>query len=68
MAAKRNKSKTDPPARPRYLSRALRQWGEAMIHQCWNWGYDIRREEGNLLLEYGFAAPSHPRRVGGDGA
>jgi hypothetical protein len=57
MAANRNTPNTDPAVgRLRYLPPALRQWGEAMIHQqCWNWGQDIRRRQGNLLLEYGFA-------------
>lgn len=56
METKRNTSKTDPPAgRLRYLPRVLRRWGEEMVHQqCWNWGQDIRRRQGNLLLEYGF--------------
>jgi hypothetical protein len=29
--------------------------GQALFdHQCWAWGKDIARKEGNLLLEYGF--------------
>jgi len=33
--------------------------GQALLHQqCWNWGRDIVRPEGNLLLEAGF----HRRR------
>jgi hypothetical protein len=58
LATNRNKSDIGPAGiqRPRYLPRALRQWGETMIHQqCWNWGQDIRRRRGNLLLEYGFS-------------
>ena len=32
-----------------------RKQGQKLIHQqCWCWGCDIRRSEGNLLLQYGF--------------
>jgi len=34
---------------------ALRRQGQRLLHQqCWNWGRDIVRPEGNLLLEAGF--------------
>lgn len=37
------------------LPARVRRRGEALLHQqCWYWGCDIRRAEGNLLLEYGF--------------
>jgi len=37
------------------LPAALRRDGRTLLHQqCWCWGADIRRDEGNLLLEYGF--------------
>lgn len=29
--------------------------------QCWNWGQDVRRTGGNLLLEYGFEKSSPPK-------
>lgn len=39
----------------------IRLWGQALLHQqCWCWGQDIRCEEGNLLLEYGFAQRRPP--------
>ncbi|MEZ2346381.1 hypothetical protein [Terriglobus sp. RCC_193] len=39
----------------RELPQVLRR-GSALLHQqCWLWGCDIRRSEGNLLLTYGFA-------------
>ena len=31
-----------------------REGGELLDRQCWNWGRDIVRPEGNLLLEAGF--------------
>jgi len=34
---------------------AIRRRGQQLLHQqCWNWGRDIVRAEGNLLLEAGF--------------
>ena len=34
---------------------ALARRGRTLLHQqCWLWGQDIRRPEGNLLLLYGF--------------
>lgn len=37
------------------LPKTLRRPGQTLLHlQCWCWGADIRRAEGNLLLEYGF--------------
>jgi hypothetical protein len=33
----------------------LQRRGRLLLNQqCWVWGQDVRREEGNLLLEYGF--------------
>lgn len=38
------------------LPARVRQRGAELLHlQCWLWGCDIRRTEGNLLLEYGFS-------------
>jgi hypothetical protein len=37
--------------------------GAGLLHQqCWQWGYDIRRTEGNLLIEYGFRKTKCPER------
>ncbi len=40
--------------------------GAKLLHQqCWCWGADIRRPEGNLLLEYGFSRRRPPATVSG---
>jgi len=40
--------------------------GVALLHQqCWCWGADIRRAEGNLLLAYGFKRRRPPAPVRG---
>lgn len=37
--------------------------GSALLHQqCWLWGCDIRRAEGNLLLAHGFTRQPDPER------
>ncbi|MYH51124.1 MAG: hypothetical protein F4151_16785 [Gammaproteobacteria bacterium] len=37
------------------MSELCRSKGQELLHrQCWNWGRDIVRPEGNLLLEAGF--------------
>ncbi|MCY3704183.1 MAG: hypothetical protein OXH08_01575 [Gammaproteobacteria bacterium] len=37
------------------ISELCRSKGQELLHrQCWNWGRDIVRPEGNLLLEAGF--------------
>jgi hypothetical protein len=37
------------------LSTSIRQSGRALLNQqCWLWGQDIKRAEGNLLLQHGF--------------
>ena len=42
------------------VSGPRRRMGQELLHrQCWNWGRDIVRPEGNLLLEAGF----HRRRT-----
>lgn len=44
----------------RHLPHLLRR-GSALLHQqCWLWGCDIRRWEGNLLLAYGFTRQPDP--------
>ena len=37
------------------ISGRRRRTGQKLLHrQCWNWGRDIVRPEGNLLLDAGF--------------
>lgn len=39
----------------------LQQQGSRLLHQqCWNWGRDVIRSEGNLLLEAGFVRERPP--------
>jgi hypothetical protein len=45
--------KQSQPPKPRLSS--IRRSGLALLHQqCWLWGQDIKRAEGNLLLQHGF--------------
>jgi hypothetical protein len=54
-----------PPPR-QYLSNAIRKRGSALLHQqCWLWGQDIKRTEGNLLLAHGFERIRPPDGVAG---
>ncbi|MCS6839908.1 MAG: hypothetical protein NZ701_03935 [Roseiflexus sp.] len=47
----------------------LQQRGAELLHlQCWLWGCDIRRPEGNLLLEYGFSRQRPPAGATGSSA
>ncbi|MDW8233758.1 MAG: hypothetical protein RMJ54_13350 [Roseiflexaceae bacterium] len=47
----------------------LQQHGAELLHlQCWLWGCDIRRSEGNLLLEYGFRRQRPPAGATGSSA
>ena len=40
--------------------------GQRLLHlQCWLWGQDIRRTEGNLLLAFGFERKRPPEEIGG---
>jgi hypothetical protein len=42
-----------------YIPTRLRRQGSVQLNQqCWVWGQDVRRAEGNLLLEFGFARRS----------
>ena len=44
------------------MMNAHRRKGRELLHrQCWNWGRDIVRPEGNLLLEAGFLRERPPR-------
>jgi len=48
------------------LSPELARIGAALLHQqCWCWGCDIRRPEGNLLLQFGFERFRPPQRESG---
>ena len=48
------------------ISDAQRRKGQALLHQqCWNWGRDILRPEGNLLVEAGFTRQRPPQGVTG---
>ncbi|WP_263356404.1 hypothetical protein [Acidicapsa ligni] len=48
------------------LPSAVRRRGRALLHQqCWLWGRDIKRAEGNLLLHYGFDRIREPGGTSG---
>ncbi len=47
------------------LSAYWRRGAELMHQQCWCWGQDVRRPEGNLLLQYGFERSRPPAEIGG---
>ena len=48
------------------ISGARRRKGKELLdRQCWNWGRDIVRPEGNLLLEAGFLRRRPPEGVAG---
>ncbi|MBM3736134.1 MAG: hypothetical protein FJW39_10140 [Acidobacteria bacterium] len=51
----------EPEALPAYWLRGA----ELMHQQCWCWGQDVRRPNGNLLLEYGFERSGPPAEVSG---
>lgn len=51
------------------LPEPIRRCGAELLHlQCWLWGCDIRRAEGNLLLEYGFLRQRPPSGAVGSSA
>lgn len=45
---------------PRLPYRLQRRGGDLLNQQCWLWGQDVRRAEGNLLLELGFQRTPAP--------
>ena len=48
------------------ISGPRRRKGQELLHrQCWNWGRDIVRSEGNLLLEAGFLKRRPPEGEAG---
>lgn len=52
-----------PPAE--VLSAYWLRGAELMHQQCWCWGQDVKRAEGNLLLAYGFERSRPPADVSG---
>jgi hypothetical protein len=49
-----------PQAAWRFPERLVSQGTRLLTQQCWYWGCDVRRPEGNLLLEHGFARTRPP--------
>lgn len=50
----------------KYLTAAMQRASEPLLHQqCWCWGQDIRHEECNLLLAYGFTKHRPPETEDG---
>ena len=49
----------------RFPERLVSRGTKLLTQQCWYWGCDVRRPEGNLLLEYGFTRTRPPG--GGEG-
>ena len=48
------------------ISGPCRRKGQELLHQqCWNWGRDILRPEGNLLIEAGFLKRRPPEGEAG---
>lgn len=48
------------PSAWRFPERLVGRGTRLLAQQCWYWGCDVRRPEGNLLLEYGFARTRPP--------
>lgn len=76
LAASERRTAAVAPAYPREgtarascISREARRRGRVLLHQqCWLWGQDIRRPEGNALLEYGFERRRPPEGEQGSNA
>ena len=50
----------------RRLPLALQKQGSRLLHaQCWAWGQDVKRPEGNLLLQHGFERVRPPAGTSG---
>jgi hypothetical protein len=57
-------SASTPPRQ--YLSSTIARRGKALLNrQCWLWGQDIKRAEGNLLLVHGFERLRPPDGLSG---
>lgn len=50
---------------PEVLTAYWLRGAELMHQQCWCWGQDVRRPDGNLLLEYGFVRARPPAEISG---
>lgn len=49
----------------RFPERLVSRGTKLLTQQCWYWGCDVRRPEGNLALELGFARTRPPEGVEG---
>ncbi len=49
----------------RFPERLVSRGTKLLTQQCWYWGCDVRRPEGNLLLAMGFARTRPPEGVEG---
>ncbi|MCG8347358.1 MAG: hypothetical protein MI924_06205 [Chloroflexales bacterium] len=54
-----------PEASWRFPERLVSRGTKLLTQQCWYWGCDVRRPEGNLLMEYGFTRTRPPKGVEG---
>lgn len=56
------KTKQRPAGAPqwRFPERLVSHGTKLLTQQCWNWGCDVRRAEGNLLRESGFVRVRPP--------
>lgn len=57
-----------PQQRWRFPERLVSQGTKLLTQQCWYWGCDVRRAEGNLLLERGFTRTRPPAGAEGSTA
>lgn len=59
--------KPKPIADPtwRFPERLVAQGTKLLTQQCWYWGCDVRRPEGNLLLAHGFTRARPPEGAAG---
>ena len=49
-----------------YLPAPVQRQGRILLNQqCWLWGQDVRRAEGNLLLDFGFERLRAPEEITG---
>jgi hypothetical protein len=49
-----------------YIPALVRRQGRILLNQqCWLWGQDVRRAEGNLLLDFGFERLRAPEEITG---
>ncbi|NJO82742.1 MAG: hypothetical protein HC828_07890 [Blastochloris sp.] len=53
------------PSPWRLPERLVSRGTKLLTQQCWNWGCDVRRPEGNLLLEAGFTRVRPPAEITG---